>query len=126
MAVRLQSLAHAVIESLGHTWMVRPSIEELLQLVDQGKADAALVWGPALGPLRRRPLADFEAPQALRWNEHVAMRRDVPIGAWIDETVRLLTESGRMKSLAEKYGIPYHPPFPTTSDPGAVRRLSSK
>ena len=123
VAVQLQSLAHAVLGWLGIDWRVRSSTAELLELVDRGEADAALVWGPALGPHGRRPLADFEAPRALRWNEHVAMRRDVPIGAWVDETVRRLTESGRMKSLAEKYGIPYHAPFPTTSDPESLRNL---
>ena len=123
VAVRLQSLAHSVAGALGLDWRVRPTLVELLDLVDSGAADAALVWGPALGPLGRRPVAGWEPPQALRWNEHVAMRHDVPLAAWVDETLRRLAESGRLEQLAEKYGIPYHPPFPSTSDPAAIRRL---
>lgn len=123
VAVQLQSIAHAVLGSLGIDWRVRSSVAELLELVDSGQADAAVVWGPALAPHGRQPVAGYEAPQGLRWNEHVAVRADVPLAAWIDETLRRLRESGRLQALAEKYGIPYHPPFPSTSDPAALSTL---
>ncbi|MEE2777572.1 MAG: transporter substrate-binding domain-containing protein [Acidobacteriota bacterium] len=125
VAVRLQSLAHAALGALGVDWMVRPTVEEMLALVESGEADAALAWGPALAPLGRKPAPGFEPPQALRWNEHVVIRADVPLGAWINLTLDGLAESGRLEALAHKYGIPYHPPFATTSDPAAIRRLRS-
>ena len=123
VAVRLQSIAHAVLGSLGVDWRVRPSVEEMLALVDSGEAEAAVVWGPALGPHGRKPVAGYEPEQGLRWNEHVALRSDVPLAAWINLTVTELAKSGRLEALAEKYGIPYHPPFASVSDRESLRKL---
>jgi ABC-type amino acid transport substrate-binding protein len=123
VGVQLQSLAHLVAQSLDLDWRVRPSPRETLELLDTREVDAVLVWGPALAPLGRAPRPDWTPPRALRWNEHVAVRRGSPWLAAIDRTLERLETEGALERLAREHGIPVHAPFETVSDAGALAEL---
>jgi ABC-type amino acid transport substrate-binding protein len=123
VGVQLQSFAHLVAQSLGLDWRVRPTPRETLELLDTREVDAALVWGPALAPLGRVPRPDWTPPRALRWNEHVAVRRGSPWLAAIDRTLKRLETEGALERLAREHGIPAHAPFETVSDAGALAEL---
>jgi ABC-type amino acid transport substrate-binding protein len=123
VGVQLQSFAHLVAQSLGLDWRVKPTPRETVELLDTGEVDAALVWGPALAPLGRAPRPGWTPPRALRWNEHVAVRRGSPWLAAIDRTLERLESDGSLERLVREHGIPVHPPFDTVSDAGALAEL---
>jgi ABC-type amino acid transport substrate-binding protein len=123
VGVQLQSFAHLAAQALELDWRARPTPRETMELLDAGEVDAALIWGPALGVLGRSPHPDWSPPQALRWNEHVAVRRD---SAWlpaIDRALERMVESGAVERLAREHGMPPRAPFPTTSDAAALETL---
>lgn len=123
VGVRLQSLAHAVVQILGLDWRARPAAREVLELLDDGEVDGALIWGPALALLERRPGEGYEPPQALRFNEHIAVRSGFTRLDEIDRTLRELETSGVLDDWARKYRIPQHRPFASTSDRHAIAAL---
>lgn len=124
VAVQLQSLGHFAAQALGLTWKAGPSTEEVLGLLDQGEAEAALVWGPSLAGSGRALLAGYEPPQALRFNEHLAVRAgDAALLERLDAGLESLLAGGTVERLLRTYGIPFRPPFPSTSDRAALRAL---
>jgi len=110
IGVRLQTLAHLEVQRLGLSWKARPTDAELIALFDAGEVDAALVWGPSLALLGRLPRSDFEPPTALRFEEHVALRRDDERRERIDEALAHLGAAGRIVELAAAAGMIVHIP----------------
>ncbi len=123
VGVQLQSFAHLAAQSLHLDWRVRPSPRETLELLDTGEVDAVLVWGPALATLGRAPDPRWAPPRALRWNEHVAVRRGSPWLAAIDRALERLAADGAIERLAREHGIPARAPFATVSDASALVEL---
>lgn len=111
IGVRLQTLAHFEVQRLGLSWKARPTTAEVVALFDAGEVDAALVWGPALAPFGRRPRADFVPPPALRFDEHIAMRRDDGRLERVNGALIRLADEGRIGELAAAEGMIVHPPF---------------
>jgi ABC-type amino acid transport substrate-binding protein len=123
VGVQLQSFAHLAAQSLHFDCRVEPSPRETLELLDTGEVDAALVWGPALATLGRAPDPRWAPPRALRWNEHVAVRRGSPWLATIDRALERLAADGAFERLAREHGIPARAPFATVSDASALAEL---
>lgn len=123
VAVRLQSLAHFAAQAAGLDWTSQPSAADVVSAVDDGRAAAALIFGPALASLGKDPVNAFEPPAGLRFNEHAAVRAGDPLG---DEVARVLEDLRRddtLARLAARYGIFRIEPFPTVSSPEAIRAL---
>jgi ABC-type amino acid transport substrate-binding protein len=126
VGVRLQSLAHFALERLGIAWRASPSTAEVLAALDAGEVDAVLVWGPSLATFDRRPVAGFRSPVALRFNEHVALRRDDVRRGALDAALARLLERGEIGELAAAAGMVVHAPFEEPSGPGALRSLTAQ
>ncbi len=125
-AVQLQTFAHLLLEHLGVPWRSATTTRGALTFLDEGSAGAALVWGPDLAPLGRVPLDGFEAPQALRWNAHFAMRRGEPRAHAISEALGELIASGEIAEILRRHGVPEHPPFESVSSIAARRAARGK
>ena len=118
VSVQNASVANLVAVSLGYDWTAQPTTRAQLETLDSGKAEAALVWGPDLGPLARKPKSGFTPPPGLRWNEHVATRsRDEALHAAIDGALVELLASGRVAERLAHYGAPAHEPFDSVYSP---------
>ena len=129
VSVQNVSVANLVAVSLGFDWTAQPTAEDQLKTLDSGKAEAALIWGPALGPLGRKPKAGFVPPKLLRWNEHVATRKeDEALRVAIDGALADLNVRGKVAETLEDYGVPYHKPFDSVFSPEDLTaiRLSRK
>jgi ABC-type amino acid transport substrate-binding protein len=126
VSVQLQSFAHLAAQVLGLDWRTRPTPRETLDLLDRGEVDAALVWGPALGPLGRSAHPDWSPPRALRWNEHVAVAGGSPWLGPIDRALARLRATGALDRLAREHGIPPRAPFESTSDGSALAELRAQ
>jgi len=114
VSVQNVSVANMVAVRLGLDWTAQTTTKAQLETLDGGRAQAALVWGPDLGPLGRKPKAGYMPPVALRWNEHVATRKaDEALRTSIDGALADLTASGKVTELLTKYGVPAHAPFET-------------
>jgi len=124
VAVQLQTVAHYALQGMGVRWTARTTPAEVVAALDAHEADAALLWGPALGPLGRAPTAGWTPPQGLRWNEHVAVRRDdAALASALDAALQALARDGAVSRHARAYGLPAHAPFESTSDPHALAAL---
>ena len=129
VSVQNVSVANLVAVSLGFDWTAQATPALQLQTLDSRQAEAALVWGPALGPLGRRPKAGFVPPKLLRWNEHVATRReDEALRVAIDGALADLNVRGKIAETLEDYGVPFHKPFDSVFSPEDLTaiRLSRK
>lgn len=125
VAVRLQSLAHFAVQWAGLDWTSQTTAEAVAAAVDDGRAAAALIWGPALGRLQKEPVHGFEPPAGLRFNEHAAMRSGDGLVADIGRALDGLRRDGTLQRLAARYGIFRIEPFTTVSSPAAIRALSA-
>ncbi|MCE2558108.1 MAG: transporter substrate-binding domain-containing protein [Acidobacteria bacterium] len=123
VAVRLQSLGHFAAEWAGLDWTSLPTAADVAAAVDDGRATAALIWGPALGRLQKEPVRVFEPPPGLRFNEHAAMRSGDSLAPEIEQMLEELRRDGTLQRLADRYGIFRTEPFPTVSSPAAIRAL---
>ncbi len=123
VAVRLQSLGHFAAQWAGLDWTSLPTAADVAAAVDDGRAVAALIWGPALGRVQKEPARDFEPPPGLRFNEHAAMRSGDSLAPAIERILDELRRDGTLKRLADRYGIFRTEPFPTVSSPAAIRAL---
>ena len=118
VSVQNASVANLVAVSMGLDWTAQASAMAQLETLDAGKAQAALVWGPELGALGRKPKPGSQPPAVLRWNEHVATRAaDKALAAAIDDAIAGLTSSGVVTQLLVKYGVPAHAPFQRAFSP---------
>ena len=125
VAVRLQSLGHFAAQWAGLDWTSLSTAADVAAAVDDGRATAALIWGPALGRLRKEPVRGFEPPPGLRFNEHVATRSGDRLAPLIEQVLDELRRDGTLKRLADRYGIFRTDPFPTVSSPAAIRALGT-
>lgn len=125
LSVLSVSVAHMVAVALEIDWHADLSAPAQLESLDSGRVDAALVFGPSLAGLGREPRGDFEIPEALRWNFHIATRSggDPELAAEIDRALGRLVDDGTVTTLLERYDIPVHAPFPSTSTRASVRAL---
>lgn len=123
VAVRLQSLAHFAAQAAGLDWTSQPSAADVVGAVDDGRAAAALIFGPALASLGKDPVTTFEPPPGLRFNEHAAVRAGDALGDDITRVLEDLRRDGTLARLAARYGISRIEPFPTVSSPEAIRAL---
>lgn len=123
VAVRLQSLAHFAAQAAGLDWTSQPSAADVVSAVDDGRAAAALIFGPALASLGKDPVSAFEPPPGLRFNEHAAVRAGDPLGDEVARVLEDLRRDGTLARLAARYGIFRIEPFPTVSSPEAIRAL---
>lgn len=123
VAVRLQSLGHFAAQAAGLAWTSQPTALEVVSAVDDGSAAAAVIFGPALASLQKRPVSAFEPPPGLRFNEHAAVRAGDPLGDRVARLLAELREDGTLARLAGRYGIFRIEPFATVSSPEAIRAL---
>ncbi len=123
VAVRLQSLAHFAVQAAGLDWTSRTSAAEVVGAVDEGRAAAALIFGPALASLGKDPLIGFEPPPGLRFNEHAAVRAGDALGDDVARALEELRRDGTLERLAARHGISRIEPFPTVSSPEAILDL---
>lgn len=125
VAVRLQSLGHFAAQWAGLDWTSLPTAADVAAAVDDGRATAALIWGPALGRLRKQPVRGFEPPPGLRFNVHAAMRSGDDLALEIERMLDELRRDGVLQRFADRYGIFRTEPFAAVSSPAAIRALGA-
>ena len=119
VAVQAQTIANFMLSARKIKTFTVFSLEEAFQAVKTGQAGAALIWGPKAGAyLRAHPDLQLAIspgsipPTVVRWNESVVTRQDdAELRQAVDEALGKLAESGTLKTLLEKYGVPAHRPF---------------
>lgn len=118
ISVQNVSLANLVVARLNYDWTAQTTAKGQLEALGSGKAKAALIWGPSLGELGRKPKAGFTPPAIFRWNEHVATRKsDENLRKAIDGALAELVASGKVKDILVKYGVPPHGAFAKVFSP---------
>jgi ABC-type amino acid transport substrate-binding protein len=131
VAVQAQTIASFILNARKVPMRTFFSVEEALLGVTKGEAEMAFVWGPIAGwYLRSHPEVKlaftngYEPLAVARWNEHVATRKnDGDLREAIDATLKQLTTAGTLRTLAERYGIHFHPPFATTYSAAEMQKL---
>jgi ABC-type amino acid transport substrate-binding protein len=94
----------------------------IVDALEGGKVDAAMVWLTALAEVARDRAAKTEVKfsiaegftplPGLRWNGAFAvMGRDKELKKHLDTMIETMIKEGRIKTIVESYGIPYFPPF---------------
>ncbi len=112
IVIQYMTVGHLAAQAAGFTWIGATSPEGQIAELQAGRADAALVWGPSLGPLKRVPQTGTVPAEVLRWNEHVATREsDAELGQAIDTALGEMLASGEIAGLMNAHGIPPHAPF---------------
>lgn len=131
VAVQAQTIASFILESLQISMQTFFSTEESLAAVATGDAELAFVWGPTAGwyakqePGAKLTFATAEPISVARWNEHVATRtEDEALRTALDAALTTLRRSGELKAIAQRYGVPFYPPFEKTYDVMEMFRLS--
>ncbi len=131
VAVQAQTIASFILESLKISMRTFFSTEESLAAVATGDAELAFVWGPTAGwyakqePGTKLTFAAAEPISVARWNEHVATRtEDEALRTALDAALTRLRRSGELKAIAQRYGVPFYPPFEKTYDVMEMFRLS--
>jgi ABC-type amino acid transport substrate-binding protein len=122
VAVQAQTIANFVLHAQKVPVRTFFSVEAALAGVVQGEAEAALVWGPTAGwYLRTHPdmplvfVPGYKPPAVVCWNEHVATRKsDAALREAIDTVLAQLSADGTLRTLMDRYGLPFHPPFDST------------
>ena len=85
----------------------------------RGEIDAAVVWSTVLTNAKRKyPDATFEMAEGYvpaegqHWDlKYLVRKRDKSMIDFINESVQVLLENGKMKEIVESYGVPFYPPF---------------
>ena len=85
----------------------------------RGKVDAAMIWSGSISQAKLdRPEAEFEMVKdyvpipEMTWNSAwVVKRREVDFKKFIDESFTEMLESGEIKRIVERYGMPFYPPI---------------
>jgi ABC-type amino acid transport substrate-binding protein len=91
----------------------------IMQGMAKGEVDAAMVWATAVSVARREfPDAGFTmvkgyVPEAAhRWNlKFVVRKSDVALTNFINDGIKELLGTGRIKEIVERYEVPFYPPF---------------
>ncbi len=131
VAVQAQTIASFILESLKISMQTFFSTEESLAAVIRGDAPLAFVWGPTAGwyakqnPEPKLTFATAEPLSVARWNEHAATRtEDTALRTAIDAALTQLRNTGELKTIAARYGVPLYPPFKKTYDVMEMFQLS--
>ncbi|UCD67486.1 MAG: transporter substrate-binding domain-containing protein [Betaproteobacteria bacterium] len=82
------------------------------------EVDAAMIWSGSISQARLdRPEAEFEMVKGyepipeMRWNSAwVVKQREVDFKKFIDEAFVEMLETGEIKRIVERYGMPFFPP----------------
>lgn len=124
LAVRANTVAHVAVDAVGIRWTMQERTVDLVAAVADGRADAALIWGPNLaltdGLVRRE---GFDPPAALRWNLHAAVRRGDGLLADLNRLLGDPTIKSAVKSLLDDHGLPARTAFATTHSRQALDAL---
>jgi len=124
LVVQYMTVGHMAAQAAGFTWIGATSPEGQAAELQAGKADAALIWGPALAPLKLAPQPGTRPSDTLRWNEHVATRAsDAELGQAIDAALAEMLASGEIGKLMQAHGIPPHAPFDSVFDQLSLLKL---
>ncbi len=141
VAIQSQTVAHFALLAAGVEPRNYFSVNAAFDAARTHEAEAALLWGPAIGwrlrmaqatGLRLRDetyaacnlVAGYQPPEALRWNLHVATLRDrTRLRELVDDALATLTANGQLERIARGWGIPWHPPFATTYTRDALEAL---
>ena len=124
IVIQYMTVGHLAVQAADLTWIGATSPDGQIAELQAGKADAALVWGPALGPLKRTPQPGASPAEVLRWNEHVATREaDTQLGKAIDAALEKMLASGEIATLMQAHGIPPHAPFESVFDQMSLLKL---
>lgn len=124
LAVRANTVAHVAVDALGIRWTMQERTIDLAAAVADGRADAALIWGPNLAledSLRRNE--SFDPPAVLRWNLHMVVRRGDPLLAQVNNLLADPATKSAVQSLLETHGLPARAAFPTTYSRQALDAL---
>lgn len=112
IVIQYMTVGHLAAEAARLNWIGATTPEGQIAELQEGRADAALIWGPALGPLKQVPQPNTTPPETLRWNEHVATREaDRELGQAIDAALGEMLASGEIGRLLKAHGVPAHAPF---------------
>ena len=131
VAIQAQTIANFALNARKAKMRTFFSVPSALEGVTKGEASLALLWGPLAGwHLRNHPeakltfAAGYEPPAAICWNEHVATRKtDTELRTQIDAALAKLTADGTLKTLMERYGIPFRKPFAATYSLAEMQKL---
>ncbi len=124
LVIQYMTVGHMAAQAAGLDWVGANAPEGQIAELQAGKADAALVWGPALGPLKRAPQPGTSPSETLRWNEHVATREaDAELGKAIDAALAEMLASGEITTLMNAHHIPPHAPFDSVFDQLSLLKL---
>jgi polar amino acid transport system substrate-binding protein len=131
VAVQAQTVANFFLSARKTKMRTFFSVPAALEGVTKGEAPVALLWGPLAGwHLRNHPdtkltlAVGYEPPAVVCWNEHVATRKsDSELRTQIDAALAKLADEGTLKTLMERYGIPFHKPFTATYSLAEMQKL---
>jgi ABC-type amino acid transport substrate-binding protein len=124
IVIQYMTVGHLAVQAADLTWIGATSPDGQIAELQAGMADAALIWGPALGPLKQAPKQGTLPAQSLRWNEHVATREaDAELGKAIDAALEKMLASGEITKLMQAHGIPPHAPFESVFDQMSLLKL---
>jgi len=124
IVIQYMTVGHLAAQAAGLDWIGATTPEGQLAELQAGKADAALIWGPALGALKAAPKINTLPAQVLRWNEHVATRaRDTQLAEAIDTALQDMLAAGEIAQLLQAHGVPAHAPFDSVFDQVALIKL---
>lgn len=124
VAVRAHTVGHRAVHAWGLDWTMRPDSGALVEAVENGAADVALIWGPELSALDVERKPDFEPPPALRWNLHMALRAaDAELLGGVDAALADIATRDVIDDLLARHRIPHRGPFATVHSLDALNAL---
>ena len=93
--------------------------KRMLDAMMKGEVDAGMLFSTTLGTIQTDyPKATFKMVpgfvplDGLRFNAAWVVRKeDKSLRAFIDEGLGELLETGKIKEIVERYGVPFYPPF---------------
>jgi polar amino acid transport system substrate-binding protein len=120
IGVPMSTPADAFLHDRGYDRELFLRNREIMAALAKGELAAGLVWGPALAAARREfpdakfePIPGYVPDPSLRWDlAAAAPAADRELHALVDQTAAQLVESGEMKRIVERYGLPYLAPAP--------------
>jgi ABC-type amino acid transport substrate-binding protein len=91
---------------------------QVIDALVRRQIDAGMIWSGAISQARlNRPEAEFEMVEGyvpipeMRWNSAwVIKSREKDFKKFIDESIEEMLESGEIKRIVERYGMPFYPP----------------
>ena len=93
--------------------------DRVMEGMVRGEIDAAMVWSPSLGIAHRdfadaefHPIANYKPDPLFTWNmAMIVPRTDTKLKTLVDNGISQLLDSGEIKAIVEKYGVPYFAPI---------------